>query len=117
MTFGFRLTAGFNGVVPFGSCGLAPAPKSDPNKPDVRARCEMEAFDLLPPEARAVVRESPNDVSLVGKLVRIRNQGAPPSVFKRIRSRGLMPYQLGEGGILAEMVAEELGQTESTEKK
>ncbi|WP_456681871.1 hypothetical protein [Bradyrhizobium sp. USDA 3311] len=101
----------FRGVMAYGN-GLAleraPAPV-DPSKPDPRARAEMEAFDLLPPEAREAVRSSANDVSLVGKIVRIRNMGAPRSVLERLRSRSLLPYQVGEGGVLAEMVAEELG--------
>ena len=31
------------------------------------------------------------------------------AVLERLRARGLMPYQVGEGGILAELVLEELG--------
>jgi hypothetical protein len=66
----------------------------NPNRPDPRAVAELEAYDLLPPEARATVRESPNDVALADKLSRVR---------------GIMPAQLGLGGILAELVADELG--------
>ena len=87
--------------------GMAP-PAPDPNKPDPRAMAEMEAFDLLPPEARASVSESPNDVALAGKLQDVRSRGAPRAVLERLRSRNLMPYQVGEGGIVAEQIAEEL---------
>jgi phosphoglycolate phosphatase-like HAD superfamily hydrolase len=80
----------------------------DPKKPDPRAIAEMEAYDLLPAEARAAVGDSPNDIGLAGKLHNIRARGCPRHVLARIRDRNLMPYQLGEGGILAEVVADEL---------
>lgn len=104
MKFTFRAGVFGNGVcLPCGE-----PRKVDPNKPDPRARIEMEAFDLLPAEARAAVRESLNDVGLAGKLNAIRSTGCPRPVLEKIRARGLMPYQLGEGGILAEVVAIEL---------
>lgn len=87
---------------------FAPAPAEDPGQPCPRARAEMEAFDLLPSPARAAVRESPNDVALAQKLFGIRRRGAPRSVLERCRARGILPGQLGLGGILAELVADEL---------
>jgi phosphoglycolate phosphatase-like HAD superfamily hydrolase len=80
----------------------------DPSKPDPRAVAEMEAYDLLPAEARAAVGDSPNDVGLADKLQGIRQRGAPRVVLERLRERKLMPYQVGEGGILAEIIADEL---------
>lgn len=96
---------GFNGVL--GPCGLE-AQVPDPKKPDPRARVEMEAFDLLPSETRALVRDSSNDVGLGSKLISIRQRGAPRRVLEKLQARGLLPYQVGEGGILAEIVADEL---------
>ena len=77
--------------------------------PAQRARAEMEAYDALPPDASKAVRESPNDVALTNRFLSIRQRGAPRAVLERLRARGLMPYQVGEGGILAELVLEELG--------
>jgi hypothetical protein len=80
----------------------------DPNKPDPRAMAQMQAFDSLPAETRASVRESPNDMNLADKFHAIRQRGAPREVLDRLRERKLMPYQVGEGGILAEVLADEL---------
>src|ERR1700687_2552639 len=101
-----------DGVTPFGA---APSRKRDPSEPHPDARAELDAFDLLPPAGRAGLRESPNDVALAGKLAAIRRCGAPRSVLERLRARKLLPYQVGEGGILAELVIAELEQAQADE--
>ena len=70
----------------------------------------MEAYDALPPETRQLVRDSANDVSLGGKLQAVRQRGAPRPILTRLQKRGLMPYQVGEAGIVAEMVLDEFDQ-------
>jgi hypothetical protein len=102
MIFAFRASLFGSGVMPFEQ------PKEDPSKPVRRAVQEMEAFDQLPAEVRAVVSESPNDIGLAGKLASIRSVGCPRAVLEKIRARGLMPYQVGEAGILTEVIADEL---------
>jgi hypothetical protein len=68
----------------------------------------MEAFDSLSPEVRSLVCESANDVALAGRLRHIHSKGCPPEILGRIQARGLLPYQLGDAGILAELVMLEL---------
>lgn len=108
MRFGrLSVMGAFNGAVtPFGR-ELTPAQ---------RASAEMQAYDALPPEARKAVAESPNDVALTNRFLSIRQRGAPRHVLERLHARGLMPYQVGEGGILAELVLEELNAAPAPEK-
>ena len=108
-------TNSYSGVVVF--AGLYLPREIDPIKPCPRAAAEMEAFDLLPPEAREAVRSSPNDVALSGKLLTIRQIGAPRYIADRFRARGILPYQVGVTGILAELVVDELRQSHIDEKK
>lgn len=65
---------------------------------------EMAAYDALPPEARAAFREARMGVPVQETRAMIAQRGIPREMAAKLKERGLLPYQLDEAELLAEMV-------------
>lgn len=76
----------------------------DPNKPDPRARSEMDVFDNLSAEQRDAIRNSRFGVALASTYATIVRGGSPPHVRDALKARGLMPCDVGTEGVLVELV-------------
>lgn len=69
-----------------------------------RARREMAAFDALSPEAKAAFRDARQQFGVRDVVGLVQSRGCPPAVKQALSLRGLLPYQAGTDGIVAEVV-------------
>lgn len=75
-----------------------------PGDPEPRARAEMRTFDDLSPEMRLRIANSPFGAQIEVMLEDIVRGGAPPAVRDRLKSRGLYPCDVGNEGVLLELI-------------
>jgi hypothetical protein len=69
-----------------------------------RARRDMAVFDRLEPEARAAFRDACQQFGVRDVVELIETRGAPWAVKEALSRRGLLPYQVGTDGVVAETV-------------